>query len=59
MGSLEWFKDVGPLIEKTGEAPPMECMQVSRGNLFACFVSFCLLPSMIIYLSIGLACLSG
>lgn len=28
MGSLEWFKEVGPLIKKTGESAPIECMQV-------------------------------
>ncbi|CBN75936.1 TPR repeat-containing protein [Ectocarpus siliculosus] len=33
MGSLEWFKEVGPLIEKTGETPPMECIQ-NAGDLF-------------------------
>lgn len=29
MGSMEWFKEVEPLLKKTGETPPMECMQVS------------------------------
>lgn len=28
MGALEWFADVEPLIKKTGESPPMECLQV-------------------------------
>lgn len=29
MGALEWFQDVLGFIRKTGEAPPLECVQVS------------------------------
>eukprot|EP00903_Cladosiphon_okamuranus_P006388 g6253.t1 len=32
MGSMEWFKEVAPLLKKTGESPPMECMQ-NAGDL--------------------------